>query len=369
MSGRPAPIAFFLPSLCGGGAERVVMNLASGMAQRGVSVDLVLAAAEGPLLGQVPAAVRLIDLGGHRVLRSFGPLTRYLRHERPRVLISSMSHANLVAVWAARLAGGTVPVVATVHNTMSQSAREQGRVARALWPVLLRLFYPWASSVVAVSHGAAEDLARTARLPRERVRVIYNPVIDPAVVAASVTPPDHPWFVPGQPPVILGAGRLTEQKDFESLIRGFAEVARCRSARLLILGEGERRASLEALVQELGLAEHVQLPGFRDNVMAYMAASEVFVLSSRWEGLPTVLIEAMAAGTRVVATDCPSGPREILQDGRLGILVPVADPPALASAILRALEAPEATVPSDALTPFTSGAAIDHYLSLIETVR
>jgi len=364
---RPGPIAFFLPSLRGGGAERVIINLAQGITERGLRVDLVLAAAEGDLLDQVPSSVRLVDLHARRVLRSLGPLAGYLRRERPRVLISSMNYANLIALWAARLAGRATPVVVTVHTTLSESRpTQQGRLSVKLWPYLLRTFYPWAASVIAVSRGAADDLARASGLPRDLVEVVYNPVITPAVLAAASQAPDHPWFAPGQPPVILGVGRLTRQKDFPTLIRAFAEVRRRRAGRLIILGEGEDRPALTALAGELGVADDVALPGFRGNAMAFMAGSALFVLSSAWEGLPTVLIEALAAGTRVVSTDCPSGPREILQEGRLGALVPVGDVPALAEAMIDALERPAGTVPVEALTPFTSDAAVDHYLRLIE---
>jgi glycosyltransferase involved in cell wall biosynthesis len=201
------------------------------------------------------------------------------------------------------------------------------------------------------------------------MEVIYNPVITPALLARARQAPDHPWFGPGQPPVILGVGRLTPPKDFPTLIRAFAEVRRCRLARLIILGEGEDRPALEALINELRLSADVALPGFRNNAMAYMAGSELFVLSSAWEGLPTVLIEALAAGTKVVSTDCPSGPREILQNGRLGALVPVGDARALARAMIDALDRPSQNVPVDALAPFTRDAAVDHYLRLIETTR
>jgi glycosyltransferase involved in cell wall biosynthesis len=360
-------IAFFLPSLCGGGAERVVVNLAQGITERGIGVDLVVAAAEGPLLDQVPPTVRLVDLRAPRVLRSLVPLAGYLRRERPRVLVSSMGHANLIAIWAAKLAGGVAPLIVTEHNTLSQETRRQSRLVGRVWPHLLRTFYPWATTVVAVSRGAADDLARTAGLPRERIEVVYNPVITPAMLALAREAPDHPWLAPGRPPVILGVGRLTGQKDFCTLVRAFAEVRRRRPARLVILGEGPDRPAIEALARELGVADDVALPGFQENALAYMAGSAVFVLSSAWEGLPTVLIEALAAGTRVISTDCPSGPREILQDGRLGALVPVGDAAALAAATLEALERPASAIPTEALLPFTREASVDHYLRVIES--
>jgi glycosyltransferase involved in cell wall biosynthesis len=361
-------IAFFLPSLCGGGAERVTVNLAQAMTERGLTVHLVLAAAEGVFLDQLPPAIRVVDLRAGRVLRSIRPLAAYLRHERPGVLVSSMGHANLIALWAGRLAGGVVPVVVTEHNTLSQEVRRQRGLTRWLWPRLLGTFYRWAARVVAVSRDAADDLARTSGFPRDRIEVVYNPVITPAMMAQARQAPDHPWFAAGGPPVILGAGRLTKQKDFPTLVRAFAEVRRRHPARLLILGEGEDRPALEALIGELGLSDDVALPGFRDNALAYMARSAVFVLSSVWEGLPTVLIEALAAGTRVVSTDCPSGPREILQEGRLGALVPLGDVPALANAILAALDRPRGGVPDEALTPFTRDASVDHYLRVLEAV-
>jgi glycosyltransferase involved in cell wall biosynthesis len=362
-----APIAFFLPSVRGGGAQRVFVNLAQGITARGLPVDFVLSTAQGVFLGDLPSSVRVVDLEARRLLRSVGPLTSYLRRERPRVLVSGISHANLAALWAARMARVGTPVMVTVHNTMSQSTLQRGRVAGALWRQLFRTFYPRACSIVAVSRGAAEDLARSSGLPLERVDVVYNPVITPALMALARAAPDHPWLAPGQPPVVLGVGRLTRQKAFSTLIRAFGEVRRRREARLLILGEGEERPQLEALVTELGLGNDVALPGFRDNAMAYMAAAKVFALSSAWEGLPTVLIEALAAGARVVSTDCPSGPREILEEGSLGALVPVGDPGALADAILQALDGPAGAIPRDSLAPYTLDVAVDNYLRLVES--
>jgi glycosyltransferase involved in cell wall biosynthesis len=363
MSDRGA-IAFFLPSLAAGGAERVTLNLAQGISERGLPVDLVLATAEGPFRDQLPPGVRVVDLGTRRVLRSLVPLTSYLRRERPRVLFSQMDHANVVALWAGRMAGRVTPVIVTVHNTMSQANKGGGNL---WWPPLLRTFYPWAAAVVAVSRGVADDLARTAGLPREIMEVVYNPVIMPGTLAMASSVPDHPWFAPGQPPVITAAGRLTKQKDFPHLIRAFAMVRQTRQAHLIILGEGEDRADLEALIAELGLTDDVALPGYQENATAYIAGSAVFVLSSAWEGLPTVLIEALAVGARVISTDCPSGPREILQDGRLGTLVEVGNVTALANAIINALDRPADPVPTEALAPFTRDAAVDHYLRLLET--
>lgn len=334
-------VALFLPSLRGGGAERVMVNLARGFSEKGLDVDLVLAKAEGPYLSQVPPDVRVIDLHSSRVLASLPHLVCYLRRERPQALLSTLNHANIVALWARKLARVPNRLVVRVAANLSQSASNASSARGRLMPRLIHKFYPWADAVVAISQGVADDLVKTARLPRERIQVIYNPVVTPEILEKAEEPLNHPWFAPGEPPVILSVGRLTKQKDYPTLIRAFALVCRERPARLMILGEGEERPKLEALVRELDLDEDVSLPGFVDNPYAYMARSAVFVLSSAWEGFGNVLVEAMAVGTPVVSTDCPSGPAEILEGGKWGKLVPVGDANAMAQAILSTLSGQE----------------------------
>lgn len=327
-------IALFLPSLRGGGAERVMLNLARGFAEQGQEIDLVLAKAEGPYLSQVPSDVRVVDLRASRVLASLPALVCYLKREQPTAILSAMDHANIVALWARKIARVKSRVIVSVHNTLSRSTVNADTSRGRLMPRLIRMFYPWADAIVAVSKGVADDLAKTTGLPRERIRVIYNPVVTPELLEKAREPLAHPWLEPGQPPVILSVGRLTKQKDYPNLIRAFARVRSKRPARLMILGEGEERPKLEALVRELGLEADVSLPGFVDNPYAYMARAAVFVLSSAWEGFGNVLVEAMAVGTPVVATDCPSGPAEILENGKWGRLVPVGAPEMLADAII-----------------------------------
>ena len=331
-------VALFLPSLRGGGAERVMVNLARGFSEKGLDVDLVLAKAEGPYLSQVPPEVRVIDLHSSRVLASLPGLVRYLRREQPGALLSTLNHANIVALWAKRLAGVQTRVVVREANTESVSSVHSQSLRGRIMPFLTRCFYPWADAVIAVSQGVAEDLAKTTRLPIERIRVIYNPVVTPELLEKAKEPINHPWFAVGEPPVVLSVGRLTRQKDYPTLIRAFVLVHKEQPVRLIILGEGEERPKLEALIQGLGLDGEVSLLGFVDNPYTYMAKAAVFVLSSTWEGLPNALIEAMAVGTPVVSTDCESGPREILENGKWGKLVPVGNVEALAVAILESLE-------------------------------
>ena len=333
-------VALFVPSLVGGGAERVMVNIANGLANRDVDLDLVLVNAIGPFLAEVSPRVRVIDLKSARTLTSLPKLVGYLRRERPKAMLSALNRANLVALWAGRLSGSSTRMVVSVHNTLSvETANTRGIRARII-PALMRYSFPWADTVVAVSLGVAEDLVHTISQPRERVQVIHNPVVSPRLHENANCSLDHPWFAPAAPPVVLGVGRLYKSKDFPLLIRAFALVRKERPARLMILGEGEDRPTLEALVRYLGLEEDVKLPGFVENPYQYMKAAAVFALSSRWEGFGLVLVEAMAVGTPVVSTDCLSGPAEILEDGKWGRLVPVGDAEALAGAIISALDDP-----------------------------
>jgi glycosyltransferase involved in cell wall biosynthesis len=365
MSDPGRHLAIFVPSMREGGAERSMAKLADGIASRGWRVDLVLARAEGPHLAEVSERVRVVDLKASRVLASLPGLVRYLRRERPDALLSVMEYANIVALWARRLAGGPERMFVNDQNTVSRaSANARGR-ARLL-PRLVKRYYPLASEVIGNSTGVSDDLAHVTGLPRERIRVIYNPVGTPELRERAAEPAQHPWLEPGQPPVVLAVGRLREQKDFPTLIRAFARVRADRTARLMILGEGPDRSALEALVREHGLEDDVALPGFLPNPYACMSRSAVFVLSSLWEGLPTVLIEALCCGAPVVATDCPSGPREILRNGAFGRLVPMQDVPALADAIRETLDDKSLEPIEESCRPFELEPVVDQYIELLE---
>ncbi|GGL09622.1 glycosyltransferase [Deinococcus radiotolerans] len=339
--------ALFLPGLHGGGAERVMVQLAASLAARGQAVDLVVASAVGPYLKDVPPQVRLVDLRAGRVVLSLPRLVAYLRRTRPRVLLSTLEHANVAAVLAGRMTG--VPVVLREANVLHRSAA--GLRARLL-PALMRAAYPRAQHVVAVSGSVAQSL-RTLGVPPGQVSVIDNPVITAQFPALLAAPLDDPWFQPGSPPVVLGAGRLELQKDFATLIRAFAQVRAARPARLIILGEGQDRGPLEALIHELGVQDDVRLPGFRADILAFMARAHTFALTSQFEGLPGTLIQALAAGCAAVATDAPGGSREVLQGGSHGHLVPVGDVSALASALHATLDRPRPGPPG--------GGALDRY--------
>ena len=225
-----------------------------------------------------------------------------------------------------------------VHNTYSMEIKELPKPRQYFRKRSIQKMYPRAHGILCVSEGVADDLAYNVGFDRSRLDVIYNPIITPDFAEKGTLPVEHPWFRESQPPVILSVGRLTKQKDFPTLIKAFAMVSSSYSCRLMILGEGSDRESLENLIKDLGIEDRVDIPGFTPNVLSYMARAQLFVLSSAWEGLPTVLIEALAVGTSVVSTDCPSGPREILKDGTFGTLVPTGQPQKLAEAILNTLK-------------------------------
>lgn len=342
MSGRSTSpnVAIFLHNLKGGGAERMMVNLANGISDLGYRLDMVLCRAQGPYLEDVSQGIRMIDLKSRRTLAAIPRLARYLRRERPEALLSALTHINVAAIAATRLARAGNRLVVSERNTISRdSSVPTTRMARLAYRSV-SWTYRFADGIVAVSRGVAEDLARYSGLPRSRIETIDNPVITPRLLELAARSVSHPWFQAGEPPVILAVGRLVAQKGFSTLLKAFFDVRRDRTTRLMILGEGPERTRLQTLVHELGVANDVKLPGFVENPFAFMRAATLLALSSRFEGSPNVLVEAMACGTPVVATDCPNGPAEILKDGKYGPLVPVDAPGALADAIRQILDDP-----------------------------
>lgn len=359
-------LALFLPSLEPGGVQRVMVNLAEGALQRGLAVDLVLVRATGPFLSQLPDGARAIDLDAKRVLASLPALVRYLRHEQPDALLAAQPHCNLVALWSKFLYPGSTRIFVSEHNSFRNDMLHARRESDRFFPPLMRLFYPYASEIIAVSEGVADDIAQVTRLERQSMRVIYNPIVFPHLFQMANQPLNEPWFESGQPPVILNVGRLFEQKDQATLLRAFAFMRARRPARLVILGEGEYRQHLQNLAVELGIHEDVAMPGFKSNPFQYMARSAVFVLSSAWEGFGNVLVEALACGTQVVSTDCESGPAEILAGGMFGRLVPTGDPSSLAAALEAALDVPiSPALLRERANDFSINAIVPQYLGLL----
>lgn len=350
--------------------ERVFLILAQAFADKGYSVDLVLTSTQGDYADKISGSINVVELAAagiwrsrlkvlmasgkcwpsllrailfpiksSRILRHLSALENYLKHTQPTVLISGMSYPNLVAALAGRAIQHAPRLILTEHNTLSQTIHYRRRMWRWRYlPKVIKHIYSMADRIVAVSSGVADDLARTTGLPRDSITTVYNPVVTPGLMQQAQEPADHPWFASGEMPVILAVGRLERVKAFDVLIEAFARLRAHRKARLVILGEGRERNALQGLVAKLGVEQDVNLPGFVANPYRYMARANLFVLSSRHEGLPTVLIEALACGCPVVSTDCPSGPREILDGGQYGSLVQVGDVAALTDAMLKVLD-------------------------------
>src|SRR3569833_2459469 len=291
---NPHHIALFIPSLAGGGAERVTINLARGLIAAGVKTDIVVGRACGPYLKDIPSEARLINLNASRTITALRPLIRYLRTECPDGLISALDHANVVALVAAAISRTKIPVVVATHKQKTTSSNRLPFWKAQLDRCLQRLTYRWALAVVAVSHGVAKDMAHRFGWPVSDIRVIYNPVIGPDLRIRAQDRPSHKCLTDSNQPVIVALGRLTEQKNFSLLLHAVALLKEQLAVKLIILGEGEEREKLQDLVVRLGLREIVDMPGFAGNPYSFMSHTSAVALSSRWEALPTVLIEELA---------------------------------------------------------------------------
>jgi len=353
-------LAAFLSCQFVGGGEIAVFRICRWLAEKGgFDVHLLWALFDegrtDELLRHVPSPLKPMPVlvpTFHVGKKYFGalPMTilRLAKHLRKMTLDSMLSigySGNVPSILAKRLLRGRLPLVALEGIHLSAALHFSGdlgieaKLYLGLIKQLVKRFYPHADAVVACSKGVAEDLVQNMKVPRERVHVIYNPT-DPEIEAKAQEPVDHPWFKNSKIPVILCVARLDPQKDLPTLIRAFSIVRKERPAKLVILGEGSERAKLEALVKELGLDGDVWMPGFVDNPFKFMKRATVFALSSKFEGFGMVIAEALAVGTPVVSTDCPSGPAEILGGGKWGKLVPVGDHEKLAEAILETIENP-----------------------------
>jgi glycosyltransferase involved in cell wall biosynthesis len=362
----PPRVAVFIPNLEGGGAERVTANLIGGLVRSGISVDLLVIRAQGPNLARIPPQVRVTELGAPRTLQAVRPLAAWLKRERPDALLAVMDSAAAAAMAARRLARVATRLVAVLHSATWMQATATIPFGERWLPVALRGLLVDTEAIVCVSHGAAGELVRLFPWLRAKVHTIYNPVVTSELLARAQEPPQHPWLIQTEVPVVVAVGRLCAAKDFATLIQAFSLLRARRQVRLIVFGDGELRADLQAQVARLNLGNSVQLPGWTDNPWSALSHAALFALSSEYEALPTVLIEALACGTPVVATDCRFGPREVLQDGLLGRLVPVRDAAALAGAMSETLDQPLAAATLQARAQvFSETLCTDQYLQLL----
>ena len=395
MTVQPKHVAFLLNDFALGGAERVMITLCNAMAARGIRVQLLLRKKEGPLVGELSDAVETTLLpasGRWRWMRALAKLARtspelrtyllarhppgfvrrlpalcdYLQRERPDALVSTLTGDNLLSVWAAELTKVQTRMVLRIATTLSVDFEQSATAAPPISPTLLRRWYPQAHAIVCVSDGVKSDLQSFIGGPLPRLETIYNPLDLERIARLSTLPVTHPWCQGGGPDCIVALGRLEPVKDYTTLLRAFARLDTERPARLVILGEGSEREKLSALAKELGVADRVDLHGDITNPFPFLAHADLYVLSSAYEGCPNALMEAMACGCRVVSTDCPSGPRALLQDGAIGPLAPVGDTDALASAMVSALAQPPAPERAKArAADYDLPHVVDRYLEVL----
>ncbi len=358
----------------------MLLNLARGLRDAGYAVELVVARAEGAFLEQVPGDVPLVNLGVSRARRAVRPLAEYLRTTQPTVLFATLNYVNIVALRAARRAdvrpsfravGCGVAVRVVVREANVVIPETYPRLRDKLLLALMRRYYRRAHAVVVNSSDTRDGLIARRIARPEQVSVIGNLLDLEAVRRAAAAPPPHPWLRPSAHPaggpVVVAVGSLSPQKDFVTLLQSIARLrkrAGRETLRAIICGEGPERSRLERTIAELGLNEAVALVGYVDNPYAYLRHAGLFCLSSRYEGNPNVVLEALAVGTPVVATDCPGGAKELLEWGAYGPLVPVGDPEALEEAIDRRLSAPRDSERLRArAAEFSAPALLPHYLA------
>lgn len=351
----------------------MMLHLAQGFTDRGLTVDLVLLQATGPNMASIPANVRVVELDCAHSRSSLWKLIKYLRRERPRAMVSTLDTLNVIAIlakWLSRV-DTRLAITLTCFLSLVYDAKNAdlftGSLSSRIAYNTLKFIYRFADKIVAISSGVADDCSELTNIPRERIEVFYLPVITPNLFERAKEAVSHKWFAPDEVPVVIAVGRLSKAKDYPTLINAFALLLKRRRAHLLILGEGECRAELEQLVDNLGLNNEVSLPGYVENQYAFISHASVLTLSSAWEGLSNVLVEGLACKTRVVSTDCFSGPREILEDGKWGKLVPVGDVEALADALDETLESDEvfAEPPKEILDRFSLDSVVDKYCHLL----
>jgi len=356
-------VLFFTPTLASGGADRVAVTLLRHLDRSQFDPTLVLLRREGSFVDELPDHVRTIELGSRRLAVSVLALARVLRAERPDVVFAMQGGANIVASIAHVLSRSQARLVISERSALRRPDRSPTRTALEL--PAKRATYRHADVVTAVSRGVATALVTELGLTRSKVHVVYNPLVDDETRRQAGEPVDHRWFAE-EVPIIIAIGRLVAIKDYPTMLAAFATVRRHRRVRLFVLGEGPLLASLEEQARQLGIADDVVFHGFDPNPFKYLARAQVLVHTSKAEGLPGGIIQAMACGLPVVSTDADFGPREVISDGRDGFLVPIGDISAVAQQILRVLDDAELSrsislAARASAQRFTTGAAMTRY--------
>lgn len=331
-------IAIFIANLNGGGVQRVYLNLAGGLIKQGLRVDLIVGQSETKNTRLIPADVRVFNLNQRRSFFTLRGLVKYIKKEQPDVLLTAQTHINLIGIIAKMLSRRKIRLVVSEHIDLREVIKHNLKERRIV--KFASYFYGMADEIIAVSKGVADSISAILKIDGNKIKVIHNPLISEDISRLMRENPGHPWFENGSVPVVIAIGRLVPQKDFVTLVNAFAMARQTMALRLFILGEGFLKDKINNMIDDLSLSDEVKLAGIVENPFQYLSRASMFVLSSLYEGFPSVLVEAMACGIPVVSTDCPSGPREILEDGKLGRLVPVGNAEALGRAIIDTIKDP-----------------------------
>jgi glycosyltransferase involved in cell wall biosynthesis len=352
-----------------GGVERMLVNLVREFAAMPrLDVDLLVIRENNAQLADIPKNVNILRLGVNHTVLAIPAIAGYLKQKRPQAMLAAKDRAGRAAIRARRLAGTNTRICVRLGTNLSTALKHRSPFIRWLRTAPMRRIYRKIDTIIAVSEGVRRDTLAITRIPPERAIVIRNPVVTPGMKSQANEPPPHPWLKNKKEPVIMGMGRLSKQKGFPTLLHAFARIHKAIPSRLIIVGEGADRAELEMLARKLGITDRVALPGFQPNPYKWLAGADLFVLSSLWEGSPNVLTEALALGIPCVATHCPSGPDEILQDGRFGPLVPVGNAEALAEAMAHTMSAPlPAGQLRSAVAEYHSDISARHYLKAMQS--
>jgi glycosyltransferase involved in cell wall biosynthesis len=342
-------IAFFTPTL-DGGVGKVITNLIENLYKEKIDIDLLVVKSDDSKLKPFNGKCKVFNFKKERAFQSFLSLGSYLKEKTPNILISFIFHANLLSILARFFFSPKTKLVISEHIALKNALKSLPFFKKIFLSFLIKNLYPHADCIVTVSEGAAKQIEELISSKyKSKITVIYNPVIDEKIFKMAQQLIDHPWFKEGRKfKIVLSIGRITAQKDFITLVRAFKFVREKINAKLVILGDGEEREKLEKEIRKLNLQNEILLPGFVENPYPYFKNSDIFVLSSRYEGLSNVLIEALAFGLPIVSTDCPAGPREVLENGKYGLLVPVGNYKKMAEAIIAILNN-EIVIPKEIL--------------------
>ncbi len=361
-------LCFYLPSFGDGGVERMATNLAFGFSEQGINVDFIIDKNNAPYVEMLEGKVNFIKPNTGKQEHQW--LCEYLTQQQPQIVMTVKDPAGFAAIKAIKATGVNSLMVPRTGTALKSRFKHRGVNFIKRWSRMRKLkrFYQQADGHIAVAEGTKQELQEIIQIPANSIKVIKNPVITPALLAQQHETIDHPWFSDHSLPLIIGMGGFRQQKDFATLITAVAQVSKNKPCRLLLLGQGRQQARLEQLAKELGIVDAVDFPGFTSNPYPWLKRADLFVLSSLWEGSPNVITESLALGTPVVSTDCQSGPRETLQNGRYGELIPLKDPEAMAKAIIKTLDNP---LPSEelqqAVADYTVEASCAAYIKAFES--